>query len=165
MTLYEIGAVYADFLDALDAGEIPDEAIADTLEGLDGLYDDKIDNIVCAMKNLNAEAEAIKAEEKTLAERRQAKEIKYELYKRLVTQSMQSIGKKKIETARNNISLHKSSSVHIINVKQVLDNIQYVKPRRWSELDISKTAVREALQAGIPVPGAEMTMKMNLQVK
>ena len=35
MKLYEITNTYQQFLDALEEGEIPQECISDTLEGLD----------------------------------------------------------------------------------------------------------------------------------
>lgn len=62
------------FLTAVDAGEIPEEAFADTLEGLEGLLADKLDDCACAYKGLIAESKEIKAEEAALAARRKVKE-------------------------------------------------------------------------------------------
>ena len=45
MKLYEIAAEYQAFLDAVEAGEIPEEAIGDTLDGIVGEFDQKADNI------------------------------------------------------------------------------------------------------------------------
>ena len=70
MTLYEISREYSDFVIAVENGEIPEEAINDTFEMLTGELDEKIDNTACVIKNLNAEAAAIKGEIDALAARR-----------------------------------------------------------------------------------------------
>ena len=43
MYLYELTDEYLKLLDAIDAGEIPDEAIEDTLAGIEGEIDEKIE--------------------------------------------------------------------------------------------------------------------------
>ena len=49
MTLYELMNGYKDFLMAVENGDIPEEAIADTLESIEASIDDKIDNTACAL--------------------------------------------------------------------------------------------------------------------
>ena len=105
MYLYELTDEYLKLLDAIDAGEIPDEAIEDTLAGIEGEIDEKIDSLACIVKELNAEASAIREEEKTLAERRKAKENKAERLKDYIRQSMEASGKQKVETARNRVRI------------------------------------------------------------
>ena len=74
MKLYEIAADYTRFMEMVENEEIPSEAIADTLESITSLLEDKADNIACIIKNITAEIGAIKAEEQNLAERRRVKE-------------------------------------------------------------------------------------------
>lgn len=45
MSLYDVAKNLNDFMDAVDRGEIPGEAVYDTLESLDMLLNDKIDNV------------------------------------------------------------------------------------------------------------------------
>ena len=52
MTLYEINQTYQEFFDKVESGEIPEEAVSDTLESLDGEFEDKADNIACYIKSL-----------------------------------------------------------------------------------------------------------------
>ena len=66
MKLYEIANDYLALLQAIDEGEIPEEAIADTLEAIEGEIEFKADNLACVLKTLNAEVSAIKAEERHL---------------------------------------------------------------------------------------------------
>ena len=72
MNLYQIDAEILKVID-FETGEVLDE---DKLEELQMSKNEKIENILLYIKNLNADAEIIKAEEKALAERRKAKENK-----------------------------------------------------------------------------------------
>ena len=62
MKLYEISSQYNQFLQAVENGDIPIEAVSDTLEAIEGEFEDKADNIACLIKNKEAEMLAIKAE-------------------------------------------------------------------------------------------------------
>lgn len=62
MKLYEISENYRAFMAAVDAGEIPEDAVADTLDGIEGAFDDKADAIACLIKELRLEAAGIKTE-------------------------------------------------------------------------------------------------------
>ena len=97
-TLYELTAQYAELLNAIESEEIPEEAISDTLEALDGELDEKIDSVACIVKQLDSEAGAIKAEKAALAERQSVKEHQRDRLKDYIRQAMELAGKKKIET-------------------------------------------------------------------
>lgn len=73
MKLYELDNEYLDFISAVEDGTIPEDAIEDTLEMLNGDYKDKLDNTVCAIKNLTAEAKMIDDEIKALTARKKSK--------------------------------------------------------------------------------------------
>lgn len=83
MTLYEIDDA---ILRCIHLPDMADDELVDTetgeifdteyLEGLKMDREKKIRNILCWIKNLNAEAEALKAEEKKLAARRKINENK-----------------------------------------------------------------------------------------
>ena len=94
MKLYEIAKEYQAFLDAVEAGEIPEEAIGDTLDGIVGEFDQKADNIACAIKGYMAEADALKKEEGALRDRRDSKMRKADQMKHYLSEQMQKMGKK-----------------------------------------------------------------------
>ena len=115
MKLYEIAADYQNFIEMIENGDIPPEAINDTLESIQDMLNEKADNIACLIKNLTADVTAIKEEEKNLADRRKSKENQIERLKTYLSDTMQINGIPKIETARNKISFRKSESVEIEN--------------------------------------------------
>lgn len=164
-TLYELSAAYVDFLAAVENGEIPDEAIADTLAGLEGAIDDKADNIACIIKQLSAETAAIKMEETALSERRRAKENRVESLKSYLSRELEMCGRDKIETARNRISFRRSSSVDIFDVERFTHYQDYKNFVIYKDPIPDKKAISEAIKQGIKIPGCEIVEKQNIQIK
>lgn len=168
MQLYEITDVYLDFLNKVENEEIPQEAIEDTLEGLTGLFEDKADAIACYMKNLKAEAEAIKAEETALAERRKVKENSIARLKETLFRQMIETGIEKVETPRNKISLRNNAPS--VFISDEYNFIEWAKAGHedlliYKEPAVNKTAIKDALKAGIEVQGAELRVNRSLTMK
>lgn len=164
-TLYELSQTYADFLAAVESGEIPDEAIQDTLEGLGGEITNKADSIACIIKQLNAEAAAIKAEETALTERRQAKERRRDSLKDYLSRELEFCGISKVETARTRISFRPSAQVNIADMGLFEGFADYKNYVTYKDPVPDKKAISEALKSGIAIPGCEIVEKQNIQIK
>lgn len=161
MTLYEIKDSYLEFLELVANGEIPEEAIADTKEFLEVDFTDKVDNIASYIKNLTAEAFAIREEEKALAERRQAKEAKIERLKDYLSVNLQALGRDVVETSRNRVSFRKSTSlVYEPEALDKLDDGWFVTKR-----EVKKKDLTEAIKAGFTFEGIHLQENRNLQLK
>lgn len=165
MKLYEIAKDYLSFMEAVENGEIPEEAIADTLEAIEGEIEIKADNIACILKSLEAEATALKAEETKLAERRKAKERTYDRLKTYLADTLQAIGLYKMESARNKISFRKSETVEVADgfIEWAQENrddlLTYAQPKA------NLTAIKKLLKDGEEVAGAQLITKQNIQIK
>lgn len=167
MKLYELASVYENFMEAVDAGDVPEEAITDTLESIEADIDDKVDNIACLLKGMDAEIDAIKAEEARLAERRKAKEKAKERVKEYLSSTLLAMGKTKIETARNKITFRKSEKVTFIDESAFIEwavanadhLVTYGKPT------VNKTAVKDYIKSGAEVIGVEVVENQNIQIK
>lgn len=168
MKLYEITADYQNLLEAIANGEIPEEAIADTLESVTALLEDKADNIACLIKNLMAEAEAIKAEEDKLKARRTAKLNRAERLTNYLSDTLLQSGNTKIETARNVITFRKTPPKVVFDDEKaflswaiehapVLLNI----PRPTND----RTAVKNAIAEGAEIRGARVESSLSIQIK
>lgn len=171
------------FLAAVDAGEIPEEAFADTLEGLEGLLADKLDDCACAYKGLIAEAKEIKAEEAALAARRKVKENEAARLASYIDHCLkdsagEGVKPEKFETTRNVLSYRASEAVDVPDVESVVkwihshDGVEVggvtVKQNELLNFklpDLSKTALKAALKAGLVIPGATVKRSFNLQIK
>lgn len=167
MRLFELTTEYLAFLEAIENDEIPEEAISDTLEAMQGEIEVKADSIACILKSLEAEANAIKAEEDRLAERRKKKEKTYEKLKTYLTNALVAAGIDKVETARIKITFRKSEAVEIdkdtffayVTKHHADDLLTYPAPTP------SKTAIKEAIKCGRVVEGARLVTNKNLQLK
>jgi len=156
-TLYELTGQYAELLSAIESGDIPEEAISDTLEALGGELDEKIDNCACIVKQLDSEAAAIKAEKAMLAGRQSVKEHQRDRLKDYIRQAMQLAGKKKVETARNCVSVGKAQPKAVITDLDALKSRNDIwKPYDYRETNVDKTSLKTLLQAGEPIPGAAL---------
>lgn len=160
-SLYEIDSMV---LTVLDNGLVFDEETGEILFDEDNFgqlemeRNAKLEAVACYVKGLEAEAAAIRAEEKALAYRRQVKEKQAERLRDYLTRSMEMMGDTKLETARVALSFRKSKAVE-------LD--ERLLPDEWFIVKHApdKAGIKKALQAGIHVAGAELVERRNLQIK
>jgi len=157
-TLYELTGQYAELLSVIESGDIPEEAISDTLEALGGELDEKIDSCACIVKQLDSEAAAIKSEKAALAERQSVKEHQRDRLKDYIRQAMGLAGKKKVETSRNCVSVGKAQPKAVITDLDALQSRKDIwKPYDYSkETNVDKAALKTLLQSGEQVPGAAL---------
>ena len=137
-----------------EEGEVIDEEM---LSALLMAKKEKIENVACWIKNLTAEAEAIKAEKEKLAKRQKQAEAKEESLKKWLAFALEG---EKFTTARVAISYRKSVSVQVD--ESLLDK-KYMKEKVTYTPD--KTALKKALQAGENIEGAYLEEKQNIQIK
>jgi hypothetical protein len=152
-------------LDKVAAGEVPDEAINDTLESIEGEFEDKADNIACFLKSLIYEAKAIKEEIDTLSERMKAKQAKADKLQDYLYGCMKTFGKTKLETARNVLQIKiNPPSVEVGNgfvewAKQFRDDLlSYKDPTPDKKLI-------KAAMATDTIPHCSVVQKERLEVK
>lgn len=160
MTIYEIDAALMACIDP-ETGEVD----AEKFDELSEAREQKIENIACYYKQLTAEAEAIKAEEKALAERRKAKENKAESLKGFLASILNG---EKFETARCAVSWRKTQAAEITDAKAAItwllahehdDVVTYPEPT------INKTLLKKVIKGGENVPGAAIRDSMSMGVK
>lgn len=135
------------------------EILEDTSE-LDELAlarDEKIENTALYIKNLKAEAEAIRAEEKKLADRRRAAENRAEWLKNYLSNNLAG---EKFSTARVAISFRRSESLKIDDIWSIPD--EYM---RYKDPEPDKTMLKKAIKAGQYFEGVELVETQNIQIK
>lgn len=124
--------------------------------------DEKIENTGCYIKNLLSDIEQLKAEEKSLKERRQTKEKKVERLKKYLADSMLLFGDKKFETPRVALSFRKSKQVEIDEGVVLPEEFIKVKVEKSPD----KTKLKDAiLKQGESFEGVRIIEKENLQLK
>lgn len=153
ITVLENGLVFDE-----ETGEVLFDE--DNFAALEGERNAKLEAVALYVKSLDAEAAAMRAEEKALAERRSVRERKAERLRKYVADSMTMFGDTKLETARCSLSFRKSEAVEITDASKLrLDLWKQPAPQP------DKTAIKKAIKAGEVVEGAAIVTRQNLQIK
>ncbi len=162
LSLYQIDANIEALLEGYElvnpeTGEIIG---AEALDALQMAREEKIENTGLYIKNQAVLIEAMKKEEKAIAERRKAYEGQLEKLKAYLGESL---GGKKFETAKVNIFFKKNPlSAEIIDASKLTSEYMREIPAKYEP---DKTKIKEALKAGKAVEGAELRQTVNCYVK
>lgn len=168
--LYEIQEQYESLLNAIAEGEIPEEAINDTLESIESEFSEKADNIACYIKSIYAEVDAIKEEAATLTERAKIKEHKVEKLKEYLLSAMKALKKDKIETTRNVIKVGICPPSVSIDGENESKFIEWAKNNNKDLITeksptINKTAIKELLKKDKKLPYCSLIRKDKITIK
>ena len=153
MTLYKINQEILNCLD-LETGEIID---AERLDALEMEKHDKIENVACWIKELKAEAEALKAEKMAFAERQRATENKMESLKNWLAYALNG---QAFKTVKASVSFRKSQQVDVPDIYALDENFL-----RYKDPEADKTAIKEAIKAGQTVKGATLIENTSVIIK
>lgn len=160
MNLYEIDwELQKAVMDAIDpeTGEIIDEALLKNVEALELKKDQKIENTCLLIKNLMAEAAALKAEKEVLGNRQKTAENRAASLKKYLQGFLQG---EKFKSTRAVVSYRTSESVNITDVYKI--PIEYVTIPAPTP---KKVDIKAALKAGIDIPGAELQKNTSMSIK
>jgi hypothetical protein len=151
MNLYEINEEMLNCIDA-ETGEVD----TDKLDELTMLRDEKLENIALWIKDLKAEAEALKAEKLAFQARQAAAENKAESLKNYLTGFLHG---EKFKTTKCVISFRRSEKVEILNELDLPPEFTTV------EIKADKTAIKQAIKNGQEVAGAYLVESTSCIIK
>ena len=156
MKFYEIDAQIEAALEQLvdEDGVINEEAEA-ALDALEAVNEQKTEGVLLAIKGLKAEAEAIRNEEKALADRRHGLEKKAESLTEFIKGRLAG---EKFKTPRVSVSYRKTTSCEITDEWAIPED--YVK----TTVSFDKVALTKALKGG-EVPGARLVEGQSMIIK
>ena len=153
MTLYEIERAILEAVDT-ETGEIINEEMLDSLLME---KEQKIEGIALWIKNLTAEASALKAEKEAFAKRQKVAENKVESLKKYLTNALQG---EKFQTTKVSIGFRSSESVEITDISKIPDD--YL---RYKDPEADKTAIKQMIKDGYQIDGAVLVRKQSIQIK
>ena len=158
MKLYEIDNAILDCID-LETGEVID---TERLDALNMERDAKVENVACWIKDLRAEAEAIKAEKLALAERQKVAENKAESLKKWLAYALQG---EKFKTAKCSVSFRKTESVEVTD--EGLSNLmkEHDELLTYKAPEPNKKAIKDAIKDGLSVVGVRLECNTSVIIK
>ena len=107
-SLYSMTADYEHVLQMLYDEEYDEQAVIDTLDSIEGAIEDKADGYAMIMRELEADAAKLKAEEDRLRARRTALENHKNRLKAHLYESMKAVGKPKFKTTLFSFGIQKN---------------------------------------------------------
>jgi hypothetical protein len=151
MTLYEINEEMMNCIDP-ETGEVD----IDQLNALQMLREDKIESIALWIKDLKAEAEALKAEKLAFQARQAAAENKAESLKNYLANALNG---EKFKTTRCAVSFRKAEKV------EITDELELPPEFTTVEIKADKTAIKQAIKNGQKVAGAYLVESTSCIIK
>lgn len=140
-----------------------EQALADLetkLKQTEGTHADKCIQIACLIKNIEADAQAIKSEEERLSARRKVEEKKSEWLRTYLANNMEP--GTNLRDSRAVIGWRKSTAVEVAIAPELLpENLRRTK----TVVEADKAAIKINLEAGQAVEGCSLVQRFNLQIK
>lgn len=145
MRLYELTEQWDAVFNMMEDGETDEQVIFDTLESIEGEIEDKADNYAKIIRNLQANADALKAEEERLYRRRKSAENHIQKLKDTLQANLEFIGKTKFKKDLFSFSVSKNGGKQPLSITENLDEIpgKYLIPQPPK---VNNDAVRELLK-------------------
>lgn len=160
--LYELTKQYSE-LQALAEDEDMAMAVADTLEGIEGEFNDKANAITSLVLNLDSDKAAIDAEIDRLNKKKKVLTNKQESIKDYLRSNMERCGINKITCPLFTITLVKGREIACIDSEESLPD-QYLSVKTIITPD--KAAITKAIKEGEEIPGAHLELsKSSIRIK
>jgi hypothetical protein len=164
LTLYNITNRFTDLMDKAQNGEITEEEYNELGFEIAQELQTKGANVIGYIRNTELLIEAMKAEEKRIADTRKTGEAKLEKFKQYVLENMERLSLSKIQTELGALSVSKNPmSVEIENEDEIPSEFK----QEVVTTKIDKTAIKNHFKTtGEIIPGTKIIDdKMSLRIK
>lgn len=141
----------------------------DTLDGIEEEFEIKAVNIAVIVKSIKAEAEQLKAEKLRLAKRQAQKERAAERLEQYLLNSMQAIGREKVDKPQAVIRVKKNSESTVIdNEKSFIEWAEtngYTDLLKYKDPEVKKKEVKDLLKRNVELPFVHLERKTKIDIK
>lgn len=159
MNSLSLYALTSEMLELLEMEECP----ADAIEAVFGNIQAKDNKIAFFIKDLDASAEAHKAEAKRIAEKGKAIEAKAKRMKDYIKEQMERLDLTDLETGTFKFKIQNNPpALDITNEEEIPDAYKLIIPQ---QVEPDKERIKAALKAGEEVPGCRLTVGRSLRIK
>ena len=159
-SLFQIEKEYLDIAQQLTEGEITLE-LENALMINEKELQNKSVNYCFVIKQMEADCDTIDNEIKRLQGLKKVRENAAERLKKSIKNAMLIYNVEEIKTALIKINFRKSESVEIVNESQLSEEYTTTKTTTTP----NKTAIKDAIKAGVDVEGAVLVINQNIQIK
>ena len=146
MNLYELTnelRTFNEMAAEMTPEKLTDQVYKDTFDGLSGAYDDKAEGWCKYIKNVDAEAKAVKEEAQRLMARAKALENHRDKMKNTLYQSMKMVGKTEAGGLLK-AKIQKNGGL----LPVIVDDVEIPEEYQKITIEANKEAIRDALDQG-----------------
>lgn len=162
--IYELTADMMKILSMMDDPDLDQQTLKDTMEGIEGAYEDKFDGYAAVIRQLTSYINELEEEKKRIDARKESFENNVKKMKKIMLESMNATGKTKFKTAKNSFWTQKNKASVVIDAKSVWDIPEDFRIYKDPEPD--KTKIGEAIAAGQDFTGiAHMEQTESVRIK
>lgn len=160
MKLYQISDAIRQALDHIELDEETGEILqADALHAVEAEASEKIEATALYLRELDAEAKAAKDEADRMIARVKSMQKRSDYLKSMLLDALHATGK--VKTARVTVSIRTTKAVEIAEGADLPEAYTTVK----TTVSPNKTAIKDALSAGIEVPGCHIEERESVQIR
>lgn len=160
MNLFELTENYVKFFTMLEEVDEITEELEEMANNLNIAIEEKSDNYVKMIKNLDADVEAFKNIEKQFNKKRKTAENKIAWLKKNLQSSMEQTGRKKVETGLFTVSIQKNTpSLDITSEDNIGD--EYYKVERT----LNKRDLLNDIKEGLIIDGVGIKQTESLRIR
>lgn len=163
-TLYELTGNYVTLMDMLDDPDVDPITLMDTLDAVEGELDEKAENYGRIIRNLEAEAKALKEEADRLSRRKKTIDNNIDSLKKRLQMAMELTNRPKIDTPLFKFYIQKNAPSVVVDLDDLQDMpMEYLT---YHEPTVNKTALKDALKAGLDLTGiAHLEQSQSLRIR
>ena len=152
-SLYDISGRLLELYDVMESGEYSEDCIRDTLEAIEGEFDDKVEGWCKWIKSIESDIKTAKEEAERLREKAKRDENKVLRLKSTLAEYMNAVDRPKVKTALFNVNrLKMNGKLDIDGMGDIPDEYKKEVTRVVKEVD--KDRIREELDKGERLPFA-----------
>ncbi|MDU2024953.1 MAG: siphovirus Gp157 family protein [Finegoldia magna] len=160
MNLFELTENYVKFFTEFENADEVTEEMQEMADNLNVEIEEKCDNYGKMIRNLEADVEAFKNQEKIFNEKRKSAENKVKWLKQNLQASMELQGRKKVKTDLFNFNIQKNApSLEITDEKNIDDSYYRI------ERILNKRELLNDIKEGLIVDGVELKQTESLRIR
>ena len=160
-TLYELTNDYLTLLDMAEDPDIDEQALIDTMEGIEGEIEIKADGYARVMKQLEATSANLEFEEKRLMNRRKTIDRNIKRMKQALQDAMIATGKPKFKTDLFSFTIRKNPASVVIDRETCIPP-EFLIPQ---DPKIDKKAIKAAIDRGDDITFAHLEQGESLIIR
>ena len=156
--LYKLTQQAANLYDMLQSGDIDEQVVTDTLEAM--MAPEALEGCCQVIRQLEADVKAYKAEKDLFDSKKKLAEAAMQRMKAKIGDFLAASGQKKIQCGVFTVRMTSGDPVQIVDESKIPKEYYLPQPDK-----ISTAKIKEALKAGVDVPGAMLGVTHGASIK